>query len=147
MFLSSYSCVLCGLDAEETLQHLFLQCQFAKQCWQIIGIDIPSDADFPEVMFFLWDTLHSQFFMAVIILVCWAIWISQCIHLQWSGTVRCKQQINLLQRIAVADTESAQDLLNRLINGFAHFYSCCSLFDFLCFLNYVRNFLALFGSL
>jgi hypothetical protein len=62
MFPPSYSCVLCGLDVEETLQHLFLQCQFAKQCWQIIGVDIPSEVDFPDVIMFLKDALHSVFY-------------------------------------------------------------------------------------
>ena len=33
MFLPSYSCVLCDMDTEESVHHLFLQCEFAKQCW------------------------------------------------------------------------------------------------------------------
>lgn len=69
-FLPSYSCVLCALDTEETVQHLFLQCEFARHCWQIIGVDIPSDADFPNAMTFLKDFLHSQFYMEAIILLC-----------------------------------------------------------------------------
>ncbi|XP_066334538.1 uncharacterized protein [Miscanthus floridulus] len=77
MFLPSYNCVLCGLETEETVQHLFLQCQFAKECWHILQIHIPSDVDFPEVMHFLRDALQSQFYMAAIILMSWAIWTSR----------------------------------------------------------------------
>jgi hypothetical protein len=61
-------------NTEETCQHLFLHCPFAKQCWRIIHIDIPMNEDFPEVTDYLKDRLQSQFFMAAVILVCWAIW-------------------------------------------------------------------------
>lgn len=74
MLLPSYNCVLCAMDTEETVHHLFLQCECAKQCWQIIGVDIPSDMEFPDAMVFLKNALHSQFFMEATILICWAIW-------------------------------------------------------------------------
>lgn len=70
MFLPSYNCVLCDLDAEESAQHLFLQCEYAKQCWQFIGVCIPSNINFPEAVVFLKDALHSQSFMEAIILIC-----------------------------------------------------------------------------
>jgi len=77
MLLQSYSCVLCALNIEETVHHLFLQCEFAKQCWEIIGVDIPSDAEFPNAKVFLNDAIHSQFFMETTILLCWAIWTTR----------------------------------------------------------------------
>lgn len=77
MHLPSYSCILCNLDVEEISQHLFLQCQFAKQCWQFLQIHIPSNADFSEVMLYLKDSLHSRFFMAAVVLLCCAIWCSR----------------------------------------------------------------------
>jgi hypothetical protein len=32
MHLPSYSCVLCSMDAEETVHHLFLECEMARTC-------------------------------------------------------------------------------------------------------------------
>jgi hypothetical protein len=32
MFLQTYTCVLCAHNIEETVHHLFLHCEFAKQC-------------------------------------------------------------------------------------------------------------------
>jgi hypothetical protein len=71
MQLESYNCVLCLQNTEETCQHLFLQCPFAVQFWQLISIDIPINDDFPEITDYLKDRLHSQFVMAAIILTCW----------------------------------------------------------------------------
>lgn len=77
MVLQSYNCVLCDLSSEETVHHLFLQCEFAKQCWQMLGVDIPFDIEFPEAMVFLRDAIQSQFFMEAVILLCWAIWMTR----------------------------------------------------------------------
>lgn len=73
MFLQSYNCVLCSLNSEETVHHLFLQCEFAKQCWEFIEVHIPSGSEIPNIMAFLKVAIHSQFFMETIILICWAI--------------------------------------------------------------------------
>jgi len=37
MELQSYNCVLCHLDAEESLHHLFMDCPFAMTCWNLLG--------------------------------------------------------------------------------------------------------------
>jgi hypothetical protein len=77
MFLQWYSGVLCAQNTEETVHHLFLQCEFANQCWEFIGVDIPSESDFPDSMVFLRDAVNSQFYMETIILLCWAIWTTR----------------------------------------------------------------------
>jgi hypothetical protein len=77
MFLQSYSCVLCASNTEETVHHLFLQCEFAKQCWEFLEVDILADSEFPNSMAFLKDAIHSQFFMEAAILLCWAIWTTR----------------------------------------------------------------------
>jgi hypothetical protein len=33
MHLPSYYCVLCDLDIEESVDHRFLECDFARTCW------------------------------------------------------------------------------------------------------------------
>jgi hypothetical protein len=38
--LPSYDCVLCQLQLEETLEHLFLHCPFAISCWNLLHLHI-----------------------------------------------------------------------------------------------------------
>lgn len=38
MDLQSYNCVLCHLNIEESLHHLFLDCPFAMCCWNLLGL-------------------------------------------------------------------------------------------------------------
>ena len=40
MNLDSYICELCSLSVEETSQHLFLDCPFAKMFWGIINLNV-----------------------------------------------------------------------------------------------------------
>lgn len=43
----------------------------------ILGVDIPSNIEFPEAMEFIKDAIHSHFFMEARILLCWAIWTTR----------------------------------------------------------------------
>jgi hypothetical protein len=74
MFIESYNCVLCNDATEETLEHLFLECRFAQQCWHRLGIIIPNGSTFPGIVEIMRMHLHSKFFMVAIILFCWSIW-------------------------------------------------------------------------
>lgn len=38
-------CVLCSAQMEETIEHLFFDCAFAKRCWDKLGIIWVQDAD------------------------------------------------------------------------------------------------------
>lgn len=77
MQLDSYNCVLCNQLVEETVEHLFVDCPFARMCWDILNIDIPVDSSFPELSAQLKIQLNSQFFVEAIILLCWAIWTAR----------------------------------------------------------------------
>ena len=77
MLLDSYSCVLCNSLVEESVDHLFAYCSFARMCWDFIHIDIPLDSGFPALTSQMKDQLNSQFFMETIILLCWAIWMTR----------------------------------------------------------------------
>jgi hypothetical protein len=77
MHLESYSCVLCQLQSEETVEHLFLGCQFAKDCWALIGITIQNDQDIVSAVEQIRVQSHPKFFLMVTILVCWAIWCAR----------------------------------------------------------------------
>jgi len=41
MHLESFDCVLCDSSVEEEVDHLFLRCDFAKACWNLVGLTIP----------------------------------------------------------------------------------------------------------
>lgn len=73
MKLESYNCELCSLAVEESSDHLFPDCPFARQCWGIIGLDIPDNSSFPSVVSILKDQLNSEFFMVAVILLIWTI--------------------------------------------------------------------------
>jgi hypothetical protein len=49
MELESYYCALCNELTEETSHHLFVDCAFARMCWDIIAIQITADFHFPEL--------------------------------------------------------------------------------------------------
>lgn len=44
-FEGNQFCVLCQDSEEETLNHLFFDCQFSQACWNIIGIDWDNSMD------------------------------------------------------------------------------------------------------
>ena len=73
MFLESYNCVLCQEGVEESRNHLFLICTFARECWSLLGLNLPLQCSFPEVILRMKTRLQTDFFNAVI-LMCWPIW-------------------------------------------------------------------------
>jgi hypothetical protein len=77
MELESYYCALCNELIEETSHHLFVDCAFARMCWDIIGIQITADSHFPELTAMMRTQLNSCFFMESIILLCWTIWTAK----------------------------------------------------------------------
>ena len=62
MALESYNCVFCQQNIEETNDHVFLNCQFAKICWSLIGITIQSGSDILEALMQVRDQTHPNFF-------------------------------------------------------------------------------------
>jgi hypothetical protein len=42
MHLDDYSCVFCYNIGDEVVEHLFLYCPFAQQCWNSINTNISS---------------------------------------------------------------------------------------------------------
>ena len=60
--LESYNCVLCQSQSEETVQHLFLSCPFAKECWSVLNIDFQVDSAFPKALLQIRVQSHSHFF-------------------------------------------------------------------------------------
>jgi hypothetical protein len=73
MELESYTCENCIWQKEETLYHLFLRCNFAKACWNSIGMNPPRIAQPEEASANLKQQLNVPFFMEIIILMTWSI--------------------------------------------------------------------------
>ena len=77
MVLSSYTCALCSFLVEETAQHLFLDCDFARMCWNMIGLDIPLNTSIEDMIMVLKAQINPPFFMETIILMSWTIWTAR----------------------------------------------------------------------
>jgi hypothetical protein len=74
MQLASFNCVLRSLNAEETVEHMFLECDLAKAYWSLIGLTVNNALD-PFQMFESFRMqLNVSFFMEIIIVMCWSIW-------------------------------------------------------------------------
>lgn len=74
MNLPSHVCVLCNLDTEETVEHLFMDCDFAKACWGLLGLTVISTPDNVQRFKSFKSQLNCSFYMEIIILLCWSIW-------------------------------------------------------------------------
>ena len=77
MELESYDCVLCHLDTEETLMHLFFQCPFRCLLLNTLGLAPLIQDDLLITLSAFRTQLHQPFFMEIIICMCWAIWATR----------------------------------------------------------------------
>jgi hypothetical protein len=73
--IPSVNCVLCNHDSEETLKHLFFECEFAQSCWMALHIVWDLSLSVLEMI----EQQKRQFlldcYMEVIMMAAWAIWI------------------------------------------------------------------------
>lgn len=69
MQLGSYNCVLCNLSTEETSTHLFMNCLFAKDCWNSIGISFQDGIIAAEAVIAIRSQSNNRFFMISAILM------------------------------------------------------------------------------
>ena len=63
MPLLSYNCVLCDRGATETANNLFIQCPFAKECWDLLGLSVPFNYTLMQALESFKTNLHVPFFM------------------------------------------------------------------------------------
>lgn len=70
MYLDSYHCVLCQSSVEETSEHLFFKCPFAKDCWiELTGVTLLNGSSITECILQIRDLTHPVFCMMVAILM------------------------------------------------------------------------------
>jgi hypothetical protein len=62
---------------KQVWSHLFLTCSFAKQCWSILGTNLPDNSVLPGITSTLKARLQSDFFKVAVILMCWSIWVAR----------------------------------------------------------------------
>ncbi|OQU93262.1 hypothetical protein SORBI_3001G509450 [Sorghum bicolor] len=77
MKMEDYKCVLCNEQTEETVEHLFINCTFAQDCWRLINLSVDPTANPFLNLECLKNQLNQPFFMEVIILLSWAIWMTR----------------------------------------------------------------------
>ena len=73
MELQSYNCVLCHLNIEESLHHLFLDCPFAMCCWNLLGLAHLIQGDIFDTINLFKAQIQKPFFMKIIVALFWAI--------------------------------------------------------------------------
>jgi hypothetical protein len=71
----SVECVMCTHAMEETLKHLFFDCEFAQLCWA--SLHFIWDLSLPTIAMIKDGRRHFQFdcYMEVVVLAAWCIWI------------------------------------------------------------------------
>jgi hypothetical protein len=74
MALESYNCVLCHLDVEESLHHLFFHCPFAQSCWNVLGLAHLVQDDILVTLPLFKDHIRRPIFMEIVVSMFWDIW-------------------------------------------------------------------------
>ena len=73
--LEDYGCAVCRTGLEETVEHLFLKCPIAIQCWASLNLNSPINLEHLQILEVFRTRLQVPFFMEVIILMCYqSIW-------------------------------------------------------------------------
>jgi hypothetical protein len=74
MHLDSYVCENCILQKVESVYHLFLRCNFAKNGWRSIGVTAPGINCPQRAATSIIRQLHVQGALEIMILMTWSIW-------------------------------------------------------------------------
>ena len=69
-----HDCILCGLHIEETLEHLFFECQFSSGCWSHLGLSWSHDNSRLQNISKAKEDWNRPLFMELSLLASWSIW-------------------------------------------------------------------------
>jgi len=67
-------CVMCDAREEETLDHLFFECQFAKECWATIQIDWDVSLSLLDRYTQAREAHTIPFFTEATLIAAWELW-------------------------------------------------------------------------
>jgi hypothetical protein len=135
MHLDSYKSVLCQLNLEEAVTHLFLECPFAKNSWNLFNIVFGANSSFPEVLPQIRSQINSQFFMILAILLCGAIWMARndCIFKNMPPSINAVKEV-FLKELKLLTVRAITKDAACLIYGSK---TCC---NFSCFFDFFLSF-------
>ena len=71
---SGLSCVLCSNPPVETMEHLFFQCCFSKECWELLGIHWNNNGNHLDWIAQAKQTWNKCMFMEIFMVGAWSIW-------------------------------------------------------------------------
>jgi hypothetical protein len=74
---SGLDCSLCHLSVRETRSHLFFECAFARDCWNSINIQWPSDKSLAEGFWEVKTNFQGPCFVEIFACAAWNIWKSR----------------------------------------------------------------------
>jgi len=67
-------CVLCADRVEETIAHLFFECQFAKACWEKLEINWIAVDDLHMMIERTRQQTGLPLFMEIFLIAAWELW-------------------------------------------------------------------------
>ena len=73
MEIESVACELCILQVEQIATHLFLHCNFARRCWNFIGVYFDLSASPLQSLEQIRSQLPQSFAMEIIIILSWTV--------------------------------------------------------------------------
>ena len=73
MEIESVACELCILQVEQIATHLFLHCNFARRCWNFIGVNFDLSASPLQSLEQIRSQLPQAFAMEIIIILSWTV--------------------------------------------------------------------------
>jgi hypothetical protein len=90
-------CVLCNDGVEETIDHLFFECDFTKKCWDKFGIQWVNDDDIHRKIERSSQLAGPPFFMEIFLIAAWELWkIRNRLFFLWNSSLlqqmACKLQ-------------------------------------------------------
>ena len=72
-----HDCILCGLHIEETVEHLFFECQFTQPCWASFGLSWQQGGTRLQNIEVAKETWARPLFMETFLLAACSIWKEQ----------------------------------------------------------------------
>lgn len=67
-------CGMCKENEEETIEHLFFNCEFAKKCWDKLGIVWSLEADIHIKIMKTRQQIGLPFFIEIFLIAAWELW-------------------------------------------------------------------------
>ncbi|XP_073360070.1 uncharacterized protein [Aegilops tauschii subsp. strangulata] len=81
-----YAYLLCSNPPEETVEHMFFECNFSKSCGEELGIAWPAHGNRLQLLHAVKDVWSRPMFMETFIVAAWSIW-KECNNKHFRGII------------------------------------------------------------